>query len=245
MHPHYNKRGFTLIELLVVIAIIAILAAILFPAFAKARERARRASCSSNLKQIGISMMQYSQEYDEQTVPTNIRGVVSGTGTAWMGVLQPYIKSTPVFSCPSDSDTSVTGSIFASGDWLVDMAHFHVSYGYNGHIGGERFTDNVSLATIVAPSTTVMVTDTGTNPSTNSDPLLWQLKPGSWQLMDATIPAVNKPSSINYNVAAPIARHLETCNVLWCDGHVKALRIPKFYNQTGVSPCLRSETGCP
>jgi len=125
------------------------------------------------------------------------------------------------------------------------MPHFHVSYGYNENIGGVTFTDSVSLAAIVAPSTTVMVTDTGTNPSTNSDPLLWEPKPGSWVLMDATIPAVNKPSSINYNVAAPIARHLETCNVLWCDGHVKALRIPKFYNQTGVSPCLRSETGCP
>jgi prepilin-type N-terminal cleavage/methylation domain-containing protein/prepilin-type processing-associated H-X9-DG protein len=255
MHPHHNKRGFTLIELLVVIAIIAILAAILFPAFAKARESARRASCSSNLKQIGISMMQYSQEYDEQMVPGAVDGKVSATGTAWMGLLQPYLKSTQIFSCPSDNDTSVTGSVFVSGDWLVDMPHFHTSYGYNGYIGGNNVLNpilspgvplgGIALAAIVSPSTTVMVTETGSKINSNIDSLQWEAKPGAFTVADATTVAVNKPSSSNYNVAAPIARHLETCNVLWCDGHVKALRIPKFYNQTGVSPCLRPETGCP
>ncbi len=97
-----RKKGFTLIELLVVIAIIAILAAILFPAFAKAREAARRSSCISNLKQVGIAMMQYSQEYDEKTVPYKISDS-AGTGVySWRVLLHPYLKSTDIYKCPSN-----------------------------------------------------------------------------------------------------------------------------------------------
>src|SRR5687767_1772363 len=96
VQPH--KQGFTLIELLVVIAIIAILAAILFPVFARARENARRSTCQSNLKQIGLGMIQYSQDYDEVLVPFAI-GVgsiytgSSSTNAKWMDLVQPYVKS--------------------------------------------------------------------------------------------------------------------------------------------------------
>ena len=93
----FNQKGFTLIELLVVIAIIAILAAILFPAFAKARESARRISCVNNLKQIGMGFMQYAVEYDEK-FPARVFGSVG-----WMQQLDPYIKSYQVFQCPSES----------------------------------------------------------------------------------------------------------------------------------------------
>ena len=94
------KFGFTLIELLVVIAIIAILAAILFPVFARARENARRTSCLSNLKQIGLAVMQYTQDYDERYpfIPWD-GGNTIASGT----VLQPYAKSAQLFRCPSDS----------------------------------------------------------------------------------------------------------------------------------------------
>ena len=122
-NANLRKKGFTLIELLVVIAIIAILAAILFPAFAKAREAARRSSCSSNMKQIGISIMQYSQEYDEKFPINNdpVKGAspwvgngVNGTyanGFAdagaqgnWIQGVQPYLKNYGVFACPSSTD---------------------------------------------------------------------------------------------------------------------------------------------
>ena len=129
-----TRRGFTLIELLVVIAIIAILAAILFPAFAKAREAARRSSCASNMKQMGIATMQYSQEYDERLYahryvgnpnplaaanggqyPTTggANGNIDGKGldrTFWPTLLQPYLKSYDVFRCPSNPKSWVGGS---------------------------------------------------------------------------------------------------------------------------------------
>ena len=91
-----QPNGFTLVELLVVIAIIAILAAILFPVFGRARENARRSSCQSNLKQIGIAMAQYQQDYDERTLVVD-----EDTGYSWFGPIQPYIKGEQVFRCPS------------------------------------------------------------------------------------------------------------------------------------------------
>ena len=94
------KRGFTLIELLVVIAIIAILAAILFPVFARAREKARQASCQSNLKQVTLGYLMYAQDYDEW-FPGFLTGSTTGTRYAWYDVIQPYIKNRQVYICPS------------------------------------------------------------------------------------------------------------------------------------------------
>lgn len=103
--PVRGAKGFTLIELLVVIAIIAILASILFPVFATARERARAraASCLSNMKQIGLGVMQYTQDYDESYPMDDVApGYVQHLWSSQL-VLQPYLKSTQILRCPSDS----------------------------------------------------------------------------------------------------------------------------------------------
>jgi len=105
-----KQSGFTLIELLVVIAIIAILAAILFPVFAAAREKARQTSCASNLKQIGLALIQYYQDYDEAMVPA-VTGTTAGGGTTsatsylWTDAIFPYVKSTGIYMCPDDPES--------------------------------------------------------------------------------------------------------------------------------------------
>src|SRR5579883_1725894 len=113
-----RSNGFTLIELLVVIAIIAILAAILFPVFAKAREAARKTSCESNLKQVGTAFRMYAQDFDE-TLPNNNFDSANNAATcvdetyrtAYRGTvcnaLQPYVKNTALFTCPSDTQKAL------------------------------------------------------------------------------------------------------------------------------------------
>lgn len=102
IHIGVRRSGFTLIELLVVIAIISILAAILFPVFARARESARKTVCLSNLKQIGASVLMYTQDYDEQVCPVAV-GACGNAATAfgWADLLMPYVKNIQIFDCPT------------------------------------------------------------------------------------------------------------------------------------------------
>ena len=144
-------KAFTLIELLVVIAIISILAAILFPVFARARENARRASCMSNIKQIALSSIMYSQDYDERLVPyQNTAAPI----LSWYQILQPYIKNNQVLFCPSDSNS----------DSSKPPIYNNISYGWNWYylcyLPNSNFSSGgLSLAAISAPSETVMVGD--------------------------------------------------------------------------------------
>jgi prepilin-type N-terminal cleavage/methylation domain-containing protein/prepilin-type processing-associated H-X9-DG protein len=142
-----RTHGFTLIELLVVIAIIAILAAILFPVFGRARENARRASCQSNLKQIGLGFQQYIQDWDEK-LPLSTDGPTgSGKLGGWMyfenfnspttfkpdqGGVYTYIKSTQVFICPSDGSGRTNGDSYASNSCVfLDSGTSGIRYGRN------------------------------------------------------------------------------------------------------------------
>lgn len=114
-----NRKAFTLIELLIVISIIALLAAILFPVFSRARESARRSSCASNLKQIGLGIMQYTQDYDETMVrwyyhsdTAGREGATTGTTNAverykWMDAIFPYVKNEQIFVCPSNKADNI------------------------------------------------------------------------------------------------------------------------------------------
>ena len=122
MKKGFNTRGFTLIELLVVIAIIAILAAILFPVFAQAREKARSISCASNLKQLATSVLMYVQDNDE-TYPLGVRQDWDST---WASEVQPYVKNDAVFRCPDDGNLTQPG-------WTYGWAGVPISYAANGY----------------------------------------------------------------------------------------------------------------
>jgi len=125
-----KNRAFTLIELLVVIAIIGILAAILFPVFATAREKARQASCSSNLKQLGLAMLEYAQDYDEN--PPNGTSKTNAV-TGWAGQIYPYVKAKGVFVCPDDQTPGASCS-YAYNRNVADNIDSHWTYGYYGYV---------------------------------------------------------------------------------------------------------------
>ena len=217
------QRGFTLIELLVVIAIIAILAAILFPVFARARENARRASCQSNLKQIGLGVIQYAQDFDEK-LPRSIAdgdasvatcaGIARPLTDTVFNQVQPYLKSTQILKCPSDSSPAA--------------ASYGYNYAYLGRGCGQDPSLSVALASIQEVSRTVMMADKA------DFGLDWIYAAQYWGRNGG--PAWANPTGTDSG--SVMDRHLETVNTLWADGHVKSQKLTSLQ---GPSAC----TGAP
>lgn len=140
-----RKKAFTLIELLVVIAIIAILAAILFPVFAKARESARAASCKSNMKQILTGCMMYSQDYDEKLLSSWADYQVNGAEVHWMYLILPYTKNTGIYTCPSFNNRTEPNPNVPQ----------YTAYGNNHMTFGWGIQSAVSMAAVAAPADTI------------------------------------------------------------------------------------------
>lgn len=210
-HSKMRQTGFTLIELLVVIAIIAILAAILFPAFARARENARRASCQSNLKQVALGMKQYTQDYDEK-FPSYHNNNVGG----WTNMIDPYMKSYQLYQCPSES-TGTTGVSYS------DYA-YNFSMGYDGDTDVSRGVSEASL-----PNTTliVLLTDHWAFSAYNvtsgclHSSLLHNVEDDRCNAAPGYAEFLHPNGSSAQTVAGPAQRHLDGQNYAFCDGHVK------------------------
>ncbi len=225
-----SRRGFTLIELLVVIAIIAILAAILFPVFARAREKARQASCESNEKQIMLAVLMYVQDYDEHFPQT---ATATGNNSwRWCDLIAPYTKNTQMFTCPSDSSATY---YWGSGGWPTSyMANFYIGGGWG---------PSAALASVEAPATTVYLCDSGAYGSDTGVMYPVQAKEGCWILVDTGYPDSGVDAAIetgNPDWGAPNPRHNGTCNVGYVDGHVKATNPTWYYKST---PWLQPATG--
>ena len=152
------RSGFTLIELLIVIAIIAILAAVLFPVFATAREKARQTSCLNNEKQLGLALVQYTQDYDE-CLPGGTWN--QGASMGWAGQVYPFVKSPNAFRCPDDQNNNA----FNFSSYAINMSLAHVN------VGNFAWNDNmgINVAQMNAPSLTVMLFEvTGNAPASAS-----------------------------------------------------------------------------
>lgn len=201
------RRGFTLIELLVVIAIIAILASILFPVFAKAREKARQSSCLSNMKQMALAVLGYSSDYDEmlptEDYPYGGDGNTQGVDGSWRGAIYPYCKNAQVFICPSHKPAPGTYGIF---DGRYNDCGMVASYAINDchqDAGAPTPPENQFLGAIEdAASCIFIVEGNGADDDTtmNTNDHGWVPDKGSY------------PSYY---------RHNEGANYAFCDGHAK------------------------
>lgn len=208
-----RKTGFTLIELLIVIAIIAILAAILFPVFAQAREKARQTYCLSNVKQLALGVMIYAQDYDETVLPTQNDALV-----LWPDILYPYVKNNQIRVCLSDLGQPTNPS--PNGPGLLPPN----SYGLN-ELTFEDDTDYLpgppapayTLSAFTTPAATVMMGELGCQ-----DDLVTS-RPNAFKMV---VP--DDVLNDSYD-GRPSARHFTRCNLTFMDGHAKAMRDDQFY----------------
>ncbi len=249
-----SKRAFTLIELLVVIAIIAILAAILFPVFAQAREKARAISCLANTKQIGNALAMYTQDFDE-TLPMG--GWASGTSQSrWYRDLYPYVKSLDVYICPSKTDDA--GYYRPT---LYNFPRFDGDTGlYPTSPGGYAANANLvnygsaskTLADIQDSAGTFIICDASRVTSAvigNYDASTWpkyQDRDSDWEVYPPTDWTGTPASQSRYSTdnttmrRRPMARHNGGLNIIFCDGHAKWNKIEQF-----LGPLSATQFGWP
>ena len=222
-----KARGFTLIELLVVIAIIAILAAILFPVFARAREKARQASCLSNTKQLALAFMQYVQDYDEKFPTWGRTGWPPPTlpYMTWWCEVYPYVKNGPVYVCPSNSNGESAGAYWGS-PWVEGK--YVPSYGMNPNIHEGNSGCGVALAHVGSVSAVLLIAD-----SCNAMGADWRF---AWPMANEVIggrpnACTIRPGQANEDRQEQCTVHNGGSNIGFCDGHGKWMRSTNIWAQ--------------
>ena len=204
----FRRKGFTLIELLVVIAIIAILAAILFPVFARAREKARQTSCLSNIKELGLAVHMYVQDYDEM-YPTAWWVSNDGMGYIWADCLDPYTQNLQIFTCPSDPAHGARRYGRPNSRGFDNIDRGNLGYAWNSNYYGSTPANATSprrcaAADVKRPAETIVMMD--------------------WY---GVFESASSASINSYFTSSPprkdVYRHNEQCNVAFCDGHAKSL----------------------
>ena len=226
-----GRSAFTLIELLVVIAIIAILAAILFPVFARARENARRSSCQSNLKQIGLGIFQYLQDYDEK-FPNQVRAGGSSTNPpyGWVDESQPYLKSLQIFQCPSEPTSYDGTSPGATNytDYYINAALGDTSANQSSATAAIYDQGGISQAALASSSLTIMLGDGDAGAATST--ARFRCNGYSASGVSTNNLPLHSPSGGSRVVTSTISfRHLDGTNLAFADGHVK------WYKTNGAS----------
>ncbi|MFN3650144.1 MAG: DUF1559 domain-containing protein [Armatimonadota bacterium] len=230
-----TKRGFTLIELLVVIAIIAILAAILFPVFAQAREKARSASCASNLKQIMTGVKMYSQDYDEQSMEYLWYRYDPNSWTSWMEMVNPYVKNTGIFQCPSAPKAK---NAFTTG---CDGGYLSSTYTWPGWI---RYTyydwwGTIMFAGFPAPRQSLC-----TNPWDHCRSAEFTENPAEAAFLVEGYFVSYPYAALQFGSACTTGigiskdikffRHNDGMNIAYCDGHVKWAKFERFMKDSSA-----------
>jgi len=207
------RRGFTLIELLVVISILSLLASILFPVFARARENARRTSCLSNLKQIGLAFMQYSQDYDEAYPLSSF----PAGNNSWTAGAQPYLKSTQLFRCPSDTGARWDAPAAPPAD-----SYYTTSYIMNAWIAGTN--PYAKLPALQRPASVIILAEANADVAQRDHfhPFYWTNDPD--MAFSAYMHGQTWDGGHNETTELALRRHLDTFNAMYGDGHVKATR---------------------
>ena len=223
------KKGFTLIELLVVIAIIAILAAILFPVFAQARESARTISCLSNEKQISLGILQYVQDYDERypiyqyqlpVADFTIKDPYSGAGNyaeshkGWDEACQPYINNTQLLFCPSANGP---GNDYNAGvknkddtDWTGSL-----NYATNCRLAG-KYGPTAKLSILAYPAQTILLSENGAQGSEGA----CRIETDEWGWTNTQTNALQQDAGSGAT-PGPLRRHKNGANYAFADGHAK------------------------
>lgn len=219
-HRITAKNAFTLIELLVVVAIICLLTAILFPVFARARETARRSACQSNMKQLGLGVIQYCQDYDDR-FPFSTDGSADGS-KGWAGRINTYVKNVDVFACPSDTNRGRPRISYAINNNLGGYATYFIgTYGvYKSVNQSQMIAPALSVLLLEVTKAPVDVTNPTEMQSASSDGEEFLAGNGNTRFATGMISGCKDYYTLNLGETNN-ARHFDGANYLAADGHVK------------------------